>query len=132
VTEFPKIHREFPSVVFLAKMRALGASIPKFYSMGDLTIQLSQSDEEYMVISIGGKKRDPKWEEIKHIQNELCPDLFFCLPMPPKSEWMSIAPHCYHLYEVKDARHIEMWKASGMLAREYPEGTTLDDLLEKG
>jgi hypothetical protein len=106
----------------------MGGVPPRLYVMGRLAIQLGRPNG-YWHISVSHPERDPTWEEIKHVQNELKPGVFFAMPMPPKEWWMSIAKRCYHLFEVKDEVLIRMWKASGEMARRYPEGTTLGEAL---
>jgi hypothetical protein len=102
--------------------------LPERYTMGEgkhqLTIYLSQW-EGYWRISITRPGYPPTWDEIKHIQNELYPGVFFCIPMPPKECWFSIAPNMYHLEEVKDERQIRRWRLEGQIAGEAPEGTTI-------
>lgn len=98
----------------------------RHYRMGRVTIQAGKQSG-YRYLSISHPERDPTWDEIKHVQNELRPGVFFCMPMPPEEWWLSIAPRCYHVYEVKDEALIGLWKEAGEAARGVPEGTTLED-----
>ena len=104
----------------------------RYYRMGRVTIQAGKKDG-YRYLSISHPQRDPTWSEIKHVQNELRPGVFFCMPMPPQEWWLSIAPGfaSYHVYEVRDEALIAIWKEAGDAARGVPEGATLEgDLRE--
>ena len=119
--EFPPI-RERPRPANLAQM--VNPSL-RVFSMGEVSV-LTSRDTVYpgdlrWHISISCKDRDPTWEEIKHIQNRLKPDLFFCMPMPPEKYWLSIHEHAYHLWEIRDDNLVQQWIFDGVEARRYKE-----------
>jgi hypothetical protein len=62
-------------------------------------------------ISIAGEQDVPPWNHLVAIGHKVRPGVVFVVGVPPKSWWMSVHPHCLHLYETKDANLIAQWKA---------------------
>lgn len=59
-------------------------------------------------MSISHPERLPTWDEIKEAREiALPPNVFFCLPFPPKEFWINIHDYCLHLWEIQDQWLVE-------------------------
>lgn len=65
-------------------------------------------------ISVAGQSDVPRWRDLVVIGHEVRPGVVFVVGVPPQSWWMSIHPHCLHLWEVKDANLCEQWLSERM------------------
>lgn len=122
---FPPIREMVVPAAFRAQQRRLGggqyANSLRLYTMGECRVIVTRDPfgvgDLRWHISVSCERRDPTWEELKHIQNRLKPGIFFCVPMPPKEHWMSVHEHAFHLEEVKDPASIAQWKREGRAIR---------------
>lgn len=118
---FPPIRERLVPADFLIYQAATGgkeyARSIRLFTMGECRIMVSRDPfgpgDLRWHISISCERRNPTWEELKHVQNTLKPGVFFCVPMPPREYWINIHEHTYHLEEVKDAASIRQWSGEG-------------------
>lgn len=113
-----------PSVAVLWTRHGLAA--PKLYAMGALRILVSRDlvpggvpgGELRWHLSISHPSRYPTWDELGRARDALLPpELAFCVPHPPRSQWLSLHPNCFHLWEVQDAPLLEQWRLDGAEAQ---------------
>jgi hypothetical protein len=70
------------------------------FKRGDLYIMVAWGGRWHLSISCD--ERDPTWEEIRDARYALLPDKStMALFLPPKSEYVNLHEHCYHMWEVK-------------------------------
>lgn len=82
-------------------------------------------DEGRWHLSIARRDRLPTWEELGDARDSLLPpDLFFCVPHPPRSYWINIHEYCLHLYEIRDNVLVRMWAEEGAAYRKHLSNTT--------
>lgn len=68
-------------------------------------------------LSISHPRRNPMWDEIGDARDALVPaDVVMCVPFPPRAWWLSIHPHCFHLWEIKDPTLVGQWRGDGQQA----------------
>lgn len=89
----------------------------------------------HISVSVKGQERLPTWDELKEVRQQLKPDLFFVIGMPPEKYWMSYA-EVLHLAETKDENMIQQWIYEGKQAERdraagAKPGDTLDDMEAK-
>lgn len=60
-------------------------------------------------ISVAGERDVPRWKDLVAIGHELRPEVCFVVGVPPRSWWMSLHPHCLHLWELKDENLTDLW-----------------------
>lgn len=78
-----------------------GAAELRAFIYGETTILLAKEMGKWH-ISISHPQRDPTWEEIKHVRYELVPgNATMAMILPPKSEYVNLHVHCFHLWEVR-------------------------------
>ena len=54
-------------------------------------------------LSISHPSRYPVWDEIRDARYELLPDACtMAMLLPPRAEYVSLHPNCFHLHEVPD------------------------------
>lgn len=123
MAEFPPIKERIVPPAIKAQMRMIGgnqmAGSMRHFRMGEVKIVTTREDHGPPLgppdmrhhVSLSTTYRLPTWSEIKHVQNELHPGVFFCIPMPPKEYWFSLHEYAMHIEEVKDQNSIEQWKA---------------------
>ncbi len=61
-------------------------------------------------VSVSGERDVPRWRDLVAIGHKLRPGVCFVVGVPPRSQWMSVHPHCLHLYETKDAALQAQWR----------------------
>lgn len=50
-----------------------------------------------------GKRPPPTWEEIRDARYEFLPDdIYACMILPPKKEYVNVHPNTFHLWEVPE------------------------------
>jgi hypothetical protein len=55
-------------------------------------------------LSIAHPDRYPTWDEIREARYALVPNhVTMAMLLPPRQEYVNIHPHCFHLWEVRDA-----------------------------
>lgn len=62
-------------------------------------------------ISIAGRDRIARWDELVAIAHHLRPGIVFVVGVPPRSWWLNVHPHCLQLWETKDANLEAQWRA---------------------
>lgn len=62
-------------------------------------------------ISMAGESGVPHWRDLVAVAHELRPGVCFVIGVPPRSHWMSVHPHCLHLWEVHDPNLVAQWMA---------------------
>jgi hypothetical protein len=62
-------------------------------------------------ISVAGQDDVPRWRDLVAIAHELRPGVAFVVGVPPRSHWMSVHPHCLHLWETHDENLTAQWMA---------------------
>ena len=78
------------------------------YLMGECGIFVSLEPLEKVYpkrwhLSISCKDRFPTWEEIGMARDQLIPpEVFMCIPFPPRAHWLSIHPNVFHLWQFRD------------------------------
>lgn len=65
-------------------------------------------------ISVAGEDDTPCWRDLVAIAHEVRPGVCFVVGVPPLSWWMSVHPHCLHLWEVDDSNLTAQWMAERM------------------
>ncbi len=50
--------------------------------------------------------RYPTWDQLGEVKDLLFPDLFMCIPHPPREYWFNSNPTCLHFWEIKDKQMI--------------------------
>lgn len=91
-------------------MRAAGAGQPRVYRDGQLTILVSQDEDDAGLVrwhlSISHPKRYPVWHEIRTARYKYLPaDVFVAMLLPPLEEYVNLHENCFHLWEVRDEFH---------------------------
>lgn len=73
-------------------------------------------------LSIRGVKprRVPPWNALAAITHFLRPGVAFCVPMPPRSQWVNLHEHVLHLWEVHDESLTDQWAFEGQAAHDTP------------
>lgn len=61
-------------------------------------------------VSVSGEHDVPRWKHLVAVGHHLRPGVVFVVGVPPRSMWMTVHPHCLHLYETKDGPLIEQWR----------------------
>lgn len=64
-------------------------------------------------ISVAGPGFVPPWDALAAIVHAVRPGIAFCIPMPPRSQWMNYNENVLHAYEVKDSNLTEQWRHEG-------------------
>lgn len=81
-------------------------------------------DEGRLHFSFSWRDRVPSWQELSEARDKvLPPDVFLCVPFPPRAYWINVHPHALHLYEVRDPVLTKMWRELG----EDPVNRALSD-----
>lgn len=62
-------------------------------------------------VSVAGESNVPRWSHLVAIGHEVRPGVCFCVGVPPRSHWMSVHPHCLHLWELRDENLTDQWMA---------------------
>lgn len=62
-------------------------------------------------LSVAGQYDVPPWSHLVAIGHRLRPGVPMVVGVPPRSWWMSVHPHCLHLWESKDHTLLEQWQA---------------------
>jgi hypothetical protein len=65
-------------------------------------------------ISMAGEDDVPRWRDLVAVAHEVRPGVCFVVGIPPKSHWMSVHPHCLHLWEVSDDNLTDQWMSERM------------------
>jgi len=70
-------------------------------------------------ISVSKKNRIPYWKELGQVKDRLLPDVFMCIPHPPREHWVNINPFVLHLIELRDQAFIDhmVWEAREITKR---------------
>jgi hypothetical protein len=71
-------------------------------------------------VSVGGRGALPSWQAFVAIVHEVRPGVVFCLPMPPPSQWINIAEHVLHAWEIADQPLADQWRIEGQLSSDRP------------
>lgn len=64
-------------------------------------------------LSVAGPEGVPPWDAMAAIAHAVRPGVAFCIPVPPRSQWMNYNERVLHLYEVKDHNLTEQWRFEG-------------------
>lgn len=64
-------------------------------------------------ISLAGPQDVPPWNVMAAVAHEVRPGVPFCIPVPPRSQWMNYNERVLHLYEIKDNNLTEQWRTEG-------------------
>lgn len=116
MAKFPAINLDSEGTVIMRGQKDVEADV-KVYRMGNLIIMLGTMPNALMHISISHKSRYPTWDEIAHIRYTMLPDsLMMAMILPPKSQYVNISVHCFHLFELDG-------QATARLRSSVPEGT---------
>jgi hypothetical protein len=76
----------------------------KMIREGECVILIAREAKQWH-LSISCAKRDPTWEEIKKARYEHMPkDIMVAMLLPPPEQYVNLHGHCFHLWEVDDAR----------------------------
>jgi hypothetical protein len=59
----------------------------------------------------------PTWREFVTIVHQLRPGIAFCVPVPPRNQWMNKNPNVLHVVETKDGALIADWRRQGEAVR---------------
>lgn len=69
-------------------------------------------------LSVAHAFRIPTWEELGAARDALLPpDVWLCVPHPPREHWANFHANTLHLVEVTDPGMIAQWRAEGENAR---------------
>lgn len=69
-------------------------------------------------LSVSHAWRLPTWAELGDARDALLPpDVFLCVPHPPRAYWANFHANTLHLVEVREAHLVEQWKREGEFAR---------------
>jgi len=77
-------------------------------------VSLLATDEWRWHISVAGEDDVPRWRDLVAIAHELRPGVPFAVGVPPRSWWMSVHPHCLHLWQIEDAALVAQWRHERM------------------
>ena len=67
-------------------------------------------------LSISHLWRLPTWEEMGEAKDHLIPpDVFMCLPHPPREYWINLHNFCLHLWEFRDDNLRAQFKFEGSI-----------------
>lgn len=119
----PKLERiAVPESLAAMLQREGGSREIEVYAMGHCrVIKAREPVGEYDTdqrwhISISHPWRHPTWDELGVAKDALLPDLFMCVPHPPRAYWLNIHEHCFHLWEIRDDNLKAQWKYEGEVA----------------
>lgn len=95
-----------------ALLRALppGAEHPQAFAKGILHA-IRTVDCGRLHLSVSTQTRLPSWEELKDARTSLTPPgTFLCQAFPPEEYWVNDHPYTLHLWEIRDATLVRMWR----------------------
>lgn len=64
-------------------------------------------------VSVAGEDSVPPWNHFAAIVHELRPGVSFCVPMPPRSQWINVHEHVLHVWEIRDPALARQWASEG-------------------
>jgi hypothetical protein len=81
----------------------------KTYNFRECNVLISK-DMDRWHLSISNPNRYPTWDEIKEARYKFLPDnIFMVMVLPPKKNYVSLHPNCFHLWETKDPEAEDIW-----------------------